>query len=105
MLVKLDANLEAVRSLLNYFRDTNNSQTVQPAQDLVLVVPNDGRSNASLQVDFLSAKDDVRILTIVSGQRRNHQVFKRIRSDLAAGFEDASAHIRLILGEQGTPSL
>ena len=25
MLVKLDANLEAVRSLLNYFRDTNNS--------------------------------------------------------------------------------
>lgn len=105
MLVKLDADLEAERSLLNYFRDKNNSQTVQPALDLILVVPNDDRSNASLQVDFLSAKDDVRILTIGSGQRRNHQIFKRFRGDLAAGFEDASAHIRLILGEQGTASL
>lgn len=104
MLVKLDADLEAERSLLNYFRDGNNQAGMQPAQNLVLVVPNDDRTDARLQVDFEAAKDDPRILTIVSGQRRNHQIFERFRRDLASEFGDASAHIRQLLGEQETQS-
>ena len=104
MLVKLDADLEAERSLLNYFRDGNSQQGMQPARDLVLVVPNNDRTDARLQVDFEAAKDDPRILTIVSGQRRNHQIFEASRRNIATDFGDASAHIRQLLGEQESPN-
>ena len=104
MLVKLDADLEAERSLLSYFRDMNNSRSIQPALDLVLVVPNDDRSDARLQVDFVAAKDDLRILTIVSGQRRNHQVFEGFRRSIGTSFESASNHIKQHLGEQELPA-
>jgi hypothetical protein len=100
MLVELNANLEAERSLLGYFRDMNNTQSTQPARDLILVVPTDDRSDSRLQVDFSAAKDDLRILTIVSGQRRNHQVFEGFRRNIATDFENASNRIKQVLGEQ-----
>jgi hypothetical protein len=100
MLVELNANLEAERSLLGYFRDMNNTQSTQLARDLILVVPTDDRSDARLQVDFAAAKDDLRILTIVSGQRRNHQVFEGFRRSIATDFENASNRIKQVLGEQ-----
>lgn len=105
MLVNLDAELKAERSLLNYFRDMNNTQSIQPANDLILVVPNDERTDAMLRVDFAAAKDDPRILTIVAGQRRNHQIFERLRRDLANSFVETSTHIRQLLDDQETPGL
>ena len=99
MLVELNANLEAERSLLGYFRDMNNTQSTQPARDLILVVPTDDRSAARLRVDFEAAEDDLRILTIVSGQRRNHQVFEGFRRSIATDFENASNRIKQVLGE------
>jgi len=100
MLVKLDADLKAERSLLDYFRDMNNTQSINPAKDLILVMPNDERTAAVLRVDFGAAKDDPRILTIVSGQRRNHQVFERFRRELADSFVETSTHIEQLLAEQ-----
>ena len=100
MLVELNADLEAERSLLGYFRDMNNTQSTQPARDLILVVPTDDRSDARLRVDFAVAKDDLRILTIVSGQRRNHQVFEGLRRSIATDFENVSSRIKQALGEQ-----
>lgn len=100
MLVKLNADLEAERSLLGYFRDMNNTQSTQPARDLILVVPTDDRSAARIRVDFEAAEDDLRILTIVSGQRRNHQVFEGFRRSIATDFESASNRIKQVLGEQ-----
>lgn len=73
---------------------------MQPAYDLVLVVPNEARTNANLQVDFAAAKSDVRILTIVAGQRRNHQVFESLRRQMASGFDDAGQHVRQLLDQQ-----
>lgn len=105
MLVRLDADLDAERSLLNYFRDMNNAQSIQPAKELILVVPNDERTEAVLRVDFGAAKNDPRILTIVSGQRRNHEVFEGFRRDLADSFEETSTHIRQLLAEDESPSL
>lgn len=86
-----------------YFRDIDNSQSVQPAQNLITVVPNEDRSDARLRVDFAAAKDDYRILTIVAGQRRNHQIFERLRRDIAASFESTSNHIRHLLDERQVP--
>ena len=104
MLVNLDADLEAERSMLNYFRDMNSSQITLPAKELILVVPNEGKTNASLQVDFEAAKNDLRILTIVAGQRRNHQVFASIRGNLATGFADAGTYIKQRFDAQETPT-
>jgi hypothetical protein len=100
MLVELNAHLEAERSLLGYFRDMNNTQSTQPARDLILVVPTEDRSDARLRVNFAAAKDDLRILTIVSGQRRNHQVFEGFRRGIASDFENVSSRINQLLGEQ-----
>ena len=99
MLVQLHADLEAEASLLNYFRDLNQ-HSMDLTRDIVLVVPNDDRSNAQLQVDFEVVKNDLRILTIVAGQRRNHQIFQNFRQDIAIGFADTSAHIEQLLGKQ-----
>jgi len=104
MLVNLNADLEAERSLLSYFRDMNNSQSIQPAFDLILVVPTDDRSDARLRVDFAAAKDDFRILTIVAGQRRNHQVFGGFRRSIATSFESVSNHIKQLLDGQDIQS-
>lgn len=100
MLVELNAELEAERSLLGYFRDMNNTQSTQLARDLILVVPTDDRSDARLRVDFSAAREDLRILTIVSGQRRNHQVFEEFRRGIATDFENVVSRIKQVLGEQ-----
>lgn len=100
MLVELNADLEAENSLLGYFRDMNNAQLTQSARDLILVVPTDDRSDARLRVDFSAAKDDHRILTVVSGQRRNHQVFEGVRRGIATDFENVSNRIKQLLGEE-----
>lgn len=100
MLVELNAELEAERSLLGYFRDMNNIQSTQLARDLILVVPTDDRSDARLRVDFSAAREDLRILTIVSGQRRNHQVFEEFRRGIATDFENVVSRIKQVLGEQ-----
>ena len=97
-LVSLNANLDAEQSLLDYFRN-NNVLDMQTVKDLVQVVPNEDRTDAVLQVDFDAAKDDFRILTIVSSQRRNHQLFGRVRRDLAAEFEETSTQIKQLLDE------
>ena len=99
MLVQLHADLEAEASLLNYFRDLNQ-HGMELTRDIVLVVPNDDRSNAQLQVDFEAVKKDLRILTIVAGQRRNHQIFQNFRQDIAVAFADTRAHIGQLLSKQ-----
>lgn len=101
MLVNLNAELEAERSLLSYFRDMNNSRSIQPALDLIMVVPTNGRTEARLQVDFAAAKDDFRILTIVAGQRRNHQLFGGYRRSIATSFESVSNYIEQLLSGHG----
>lgn len=96
MLVQVRAELEAEASLLNYFRDLNQ-HGMALTRDIALVVPNADRSDAEIYVDFEAAENDFRILTIVAGQRRNHQLFQNVRQNLAERFAETRAHIGQLL--------
>lgn len=98
MLVRLHSDLEAEVSLLSYFRDLNQ-HGMELTRDVVLVTPNADRSDAQIHIEFEAVKNDLRMLTIVAGQRRNHQVFQNSRHSLAASFADTSARIGQLLGK------
>ena len=95
-LVQLSSMLDAEMSLTNYFRDLNQLN-MELTRDVVLLVPNDERTNTRLQVDFDVIKTDYRMLTVVADQRRKHQIIGAARRGLADGFSEAAAHIETLI--------
>ena len=88
--------LDAEMSLTNYFRDLNQLN-MELTRDVVLLVPNDERTDTRLQVDFDVIKSDYRMLTVVADQRRKHQIIGAARRGLVDGFSEAAAHIETLI--------
>ncbi len=97
-LVQLRSDLDAEMSLMNYFRDLNQNN-MELTRDVVLLVPNDDRTDAMLQVDFDVVKNDYRMLTVVADQRRKHQIIGAARRSLADNFSGAAAYVETLMNQ------
>ncbi len=91
-IARLSADLDEESSLLAYFREFSLSNR-ELTREVVLLVPNDDRTDANLTVDFAAVKNDPLMLLIVADQRRSHQIFGAARRELAQEFSDLATYI------------
>ena len=91
-LVQLSSEVAAEMSLTNYFRDLNQIN-MELTRDVVLLVPNDDRTDITLRVDFDVVKNDYRMMTVVADQHRKHQIIGAARRGLADSFSETAAYI------------
>ena len=95
-LIQLTSELDAEMSLTSYFRDLNQIN-MQLTRDVVLLEPNNDRTDTTLRVDFDVVKNDYRMLTVVADQRRKHQIIGATRRGLADNFSEAKAYIETLI--------
>jgi hypothetical protein len=95
-LAGLRANIDAESSLMEYFRE-GNLINKNRTDEVVLLVPNEDRTDTNLRVDFATVKNDYRMLLIVADQRRTHQIFGAARRELADEFSGIASHIETLL--------
>lgn len=95
-LIQLSSELDAEMSITSYFRDLNQIN-MQLTRDVVLLVPNNDRTDTTLQVDFDVVKNDYRMLTVVADQHRKHQIIGAARRGLADNFSAAKAYIETLM--------
>ena len=102
-LVQLSTEIDAETSLTSYFRDLNQVN-MELTRDVVLLMPNDDRTDTTLQVDFDVVKSDFRMLTVVADQRRKHQIIGAARRSLANNFSEAAAYIETLIKPPDSPT-
>jgi hypothetical protein len=95
-LVQLSSELASEMSLTNYFRDLNQIN-MKLTRDVVLLVPNEDRTDTTLRVDFAVVKNDYRMLTVVADQHRKHQIIGAARRSLADNFSETAAYIESLI--------
>ncbi len=95
-LVQLSSEVAAEMSLTNYFRDLNQIN-MELTRDVVLLVPNDDRTDTTLKVDFDVVKNDYRMMTVVADQHRKHQIIGAARRSLADSFTETAAYIESLI--------
>lgn len=95
-LLQLSSELDAEMSLTSYFRDLNQIN-MELTRDVVLLVPNNDRTDTNLQVDFEVVKNDYRMLTVVADQHRKHQIIGAARRSLANNFSEAKAYVETLM--------
>ena len=78
LLVQLNSDLKAEESMLAFFRDSSQSASSHTS-GFATVKPNEDRSDANLQLNFDVIVNDPLALTIISGQKRTHQIFQQVR--------------------------
>jgi len=95
-LAQLNADIDGESSLMDYFREFNLINR-ELTRDVVLLVPNEGRTDTNLRVDFAAVKNDFRMILIVADQRRSHQIIGAARRSLADDFSEVAAYIETLL--------
>ena len=101
-LVQLTTEINAESSLTSYWGDLNQIN-MQLTRDVVLLVPNDDRTETELQVDFDVVKNDYRMLTVVADQRRKHQIIGGARRSLSNDFSEAATFVETLLKPPDSP--
>ena len=96
LLVQLSSSVAAEMSLTSYFRDLNQIN-MELTRDVVLLVPNDDRTDTTLRIDFDTVKNDYRMMTVVADQRRKHQIIGAFREELADSFAEAATYLESLI--------
>lgn len=99
MLIRLSSDIRAEESLLAYFRDMTHDNSARTGP-YATVEPNEDRSNAGLQLNFEVVMADPLALSIISSQKRYHQIFQQGRQGLALQFAEIRTHIGSLIGKQ-----
>ncbi len=99
-LVALNTKLEGIENLADYFRDLNQLN-IEMTRDVVVLVPNEDKTDLELFVDFEAVKSDYRLITVVADQQRKHRIIGEGRRELAGEFCDAAVYIETLLRNFG----
>ena len=102
MLVKLDADMDAEASLLDYFRQFSMNN-LEITRGIVSVARNSDKSDTTFALDFDLATSNSQVLSAVSDQHRTQGIFNTGRQDLADEFLEAQIYIGNLLGYDVVP--
>jgi hypothetical protein len=102
MLVKLDADMDAESSLLDYFRQFSMNN-LEITRGIVSVARNSDRTDTTYALDFELATSNPQVLSVISDQHRSQGLFSAGRQDLADEFLEAQTYIGKLLGYDVVP--